>query len=143
MTRPVRSRVSKLQGLLPTSDPSAPRPTTRDRHVPARLWEDDSGIEIAFLPGPTKPVWHAAFSPDGTRIVTVSDDNIARIFRVFPTTQGPIDHARSIVRRELAPCERKRFFLPVGARSATVRISCNARFWLLADMRSGAPESPL
>ncbi len=68
--------------------------------------------------------------PDVTLIVTVSDDNIVRIFRVFPTTQDLIDHARAIVRRELAPCERKRLFLPVGARSATVRISCNVRFWL-------------
>lgn len=130
MTRRVRSRVSKLQGLSPTSDPSTPRPTIRDRHVPARLWEDDSGIEIAFLPGPTKPVWHAAFSPDGTRIVTVSDDNIARIFRAFPTTQDLIDHARAILRREIAPCERKHFVLPVGARSATVRISFNVGVWL-------------
>ncbi len=45
--------------------------------------------------------------------VSVSGDNNARIFPVFPTTQDLIDHARSVVPRELTPCERKRFFLPV------------------------------
>ncbi len=32
---------------------------------------------------------------------------------MFPTTQGLIDHAKAVVPRELTPCERKRFFLPV------------------------------
>ncbi len=36
-----------------------------------------------------------------------------RAFNAYPTTQALIDHARAIVPRELSPCERKRFFLPV------------------------------
>jgi len=44
--------------------------------------------------------------------VTASEDFTARIFNVFQTTQDLIDHARSIVPRQLTACERKRFFLP-------------------------------
>ena len=53
----------------------------------------------------------AAFSPDGTRVVTASDDETAKIWRVFPTTQALIDYARSIVPRQLTPEQRKQFFL--------------------------------
>ncbi len=42
-----------------------------------------------------------------------SGDNIVRVFNIYPTTQDLIDHASSIVPRELTPCERLRFFLPV------------------------------
>ncbi len=51
----------------------------------------------------------------GRHIVTSSSDKTARIFNVYPTTQDLIDHAKSIVPRDLTPCERKRFFLPVEA----------------------------
>ena len=58
-----------------------------------------------------KVVFSAAFSPDGARIVTASDDNTARIWRVFPTTQDLVDYARSIMPRELTPEQRRKFFL--------------------------------
>ena len=55
----------------------------------------------------------AAFSSDGTRIAIVSGEESVRIVRAFPTPQDLIDYAHSIVPRELTPCERRRFFLPV------------------------------
>ena len=70
-------------------------------------------MEIAVLSSHGKRASYATFSPDGTRLVSVSGDNNARIVPVFPTTQALIDHARAVVPRELTPCERKRFFLPV------------------------------
>ena len=66
-----------------------------------------------MLPGHSRPVRYAAFSPDGRRVVTVSGDKTVLVFNVYPTTQDLIDHARAVVPRELTPCERKHFFLPV------------------------------
>lgn len=82
-----------------------------------RLWNARSGREFAVLAGeealtsdaaPTR----ATFTPDGTKIAVVSGENV-RIIRIFPTPQDLIDFAHSVVPRELTPCERKRFFLPV------------------------------
>ncbi len=69
--------------------------------------------ETSVLRGHTAEVRRAAFSPDGNLIATASSDGTARAFNVYPTTEELIDHARTIVVRELTPCERKRFFLPV------------------------------
>ncbi len=93
--------------------PNGENVITTSRDGTARLWKVETGAEFAKLPGHTEAVKYAAFSPDGTLVATVSDDTIGRVFRVFPTTQALIDHARSVVPRELTPCERKRFFLPV------------------------------
>ncbi len=80
---------------------------------PPRRWDATSGAQLAELPGPNRPVRHAMFSPDGRKIVTNSGDKIVRVFNVYPTTQDLIDHARSVVPRQLTPCGRQRFFLPV------------------------------
>ena len=44
-----------------------------------QLWDADSGKELAVLAGHTGQVMNAAFSPDGTRIVTAGD-NTARVW---------------------------------------------------------------
>jgi hypothetical protein len=46
----------------------------------ARIWDVDSGTEIAVLKGHTNSVIRAVFSSDGKRVVTVSDDNTMRIW---------------------------------------------------------------
>jgi WD40 repeat protein len=91
--------------------------SSQDRSV--RLWDAKSGLEIAVLAsqrdaGITKPApTRTMFSPDGTQVAVVAGDEDVRLIRVFPTTQDLIDYAHRIVPRELTPCERKRFFLPV------------------------------
>ena len=77
----------------------------------ARLWDAATGKALVTLEGHTDRVWSAAFSPDGTRVVTASFDKTAKIWRVFPTTQALIDYAQSIVPRQLTPEQRKQFFL--------------------------------
>jgi len=61
----------------------------------------------------TSWVNRVAFDPGGARIVTASTDQTAQIINAFPSTQALIDHARSVVPRELTLCERKRYFLSV------------------------------
>jgi WD40 repeat protein len=46
------------------------------------LWNAASGKEMARLEGHSDSVESAAFSPDGQRVVTASDDKTARIFRI-------------------------------------------------------------
>jgi WD40 repeat protein len=78
----------------------------------ARVWDAATGSPITILEGHEADVFSVAFSQDGSRVVTASEDSTARVFYLFETTQDLIDHARSIVPRELTACERKRFFLP-------------------------------
>ena len=46
--------------------------------TPRALWDAETGREIAALKGHEGPVSSAAFSPDGTRVVTASWDKTAR-----------------------------------------------------------------
>ncbi len=81
-------------------DDNAEEATTQEETVPASMaWADRPSPEAAVnqrrapgtpprllpdavLEGHTGGVWHAAFSPDGSRIVTTSGDGTARLFRV-------------------------------------------------------------
>ena len=58
------------------------RVVTASRDNTARIWDAESGKEIAVLKGHTGSVSSAAFSGDGKRVVTASDDNTARIWDV-------------------------------------------------------------
>jgi WD40 repeat protein len=70
-------------------------------------------------------VVHAAFSPDGTRIVTASDDNTARIFRVFRDQKELLTFAKSRVSRGLTPAQRIANYLdpPDAARAKDNTVS--------------------
>jgi len=46
----------------------------------ARIWNAESGNEIAVLKGDTEPLLSAAFSGDGKRVLTNSSDSTARIW---------------------------------------------------------------
>jgi WD40 repeat protein len=46
----------------------------------ARVWDAATGKQMGVLLGHDEPVNSAAFSPDGSRIVTTSFDNTARIW---------------------------------------------------------------
>ena len=74
----------------------------------------ETGEQLAVLKGHTAAIYSVAMSPDGTRIVTGSIDNNARIWRNFPPpTNGLVEYAKSVVSRCLTPDERKAFQLPL------------------------------
>jgi WD40 repeat protein len=71
----------------------------------AQIWDAETGREIVSLKkGHESGVYHAAFSPDGKRVVTASYDNTARI---WPVDLLPIAENRRP--RDLTPEERDRF----------------------------------
>jgi hypothetical protein len=53
----------------------------------------------------------AVFSPDGQRILTASNDNTARLWRVFLTTRSLVDEAKARVPRCLTVEQRRQAFL--------------------------------
>jgi WD40 repeat protein len=53
---------------------------TASQDTTARIWDVDTGAELAELRGHDDWVWRAAFSPDGRRIVTASRDGTARLW---------------------------------------------------------------
>ena len=60
--------------------PDGTRVVTASDDRTARLWDAETGKEIAVLQAHNGTVRSAAFSPDGTRVVTASDDGTARLW---------------------------------------------------------------
>jgi WD40 repeat protein len=91
--------------------------STQDRTV--RLWGTDSGRELATLARrdavDRQPVLtRASFNSDGTRVAVISAGDAVRVIRTFPTLEDLVEYAKTIVPRELTPCERRHFFSPIA-----------------------------
>ena len=92
--------------------------TTSSKDRTVRLWATASGREIATISERqdklNRPMLtRATMNSQGTAIAVVSGDERVRIIRAFPTSNDLIDYAKTVVPRQLTPCERRRFFLPV------------------------------
>jgi len=90
-------------------------------------------------------VLSAVFSPDGGRIVTASDDNTARLWKIFANTQELVSHAKVGIPRCLTTAQRNTFFLPPEPLPWCIEMEkwpYNTPAWRqwLADARAG--ESP-
>ncbi len=113
-----------------TFSPDGQRVLTASDDGTARIWSSDTGELVAELgfrasadsakseslhfiasTGHQGPVWSAAFSPNGKRVVTASEDGTARIWRVFSTTQSLIREAKIAVPRCLTRAQRKKRLL--------------------------------
>ena len=70
--------------------PDGKRVVTASEDNTARVWDAETGAELAALKGHADVVNSAAFSPDGKRVVTASSDNTARIWDVRAIPPGNI-----------------------------------------------------
>jgi WD40 repeat protein len=64
--------------------PDGKRVVTASEDSTARIWDADSGKEIALLKGHTERVWSAGFSPDGKRVVTA----LSTVPRIWDADSG-------------------------------------------------------
>jgi WD40 repeat protein len=60
----------------------------------AKVWDAKGDGEVLTLKGHTNVVRSEAFSPDGTRVVTASDDEIAKVWDAQPLGPEPAKRKR-------------------------------------------------
>jgi WD40 repeat protein len=88
----------------------------------ARIWDARTGTEIACLKSHMGSVLSAAFSPDGSRIVTTSRDNTARMWDARTGTEIACLQAHTDWVQSAA-------FSPDGSRIVTASRDKTARIW--------------
>ena len=118
-------RSGRVSRLLPGWQPHR---HCASRDHTARIWDAHSGAPLAILYGHGGWVITAAYSPDGTRIVTASVDKTARVWdaqtgAVLAVLNGHGDAVESAA------------FSPDGTRIVTASADNSARIW---DAHSGA-----
>jgi WD40 repeat protein len=69
-----------LKGHTSAFSPDGRRVATASAYRTARLWDAETGTEIAVLKGHEDAVLSAVFSPDGRRVATASEDKTARLW---------------------------------------------------------------
>ena len=111
----------------------AARTETMDSPVLRMLFAQASkSLPLVSFVGHGSTVSSAAFSPDGTRVVTASRDNTARIWNVSTGTlvTSPLSHHDMVSAAA---------FSPDGTRVATASLDKTARIW---DASTGKPLTP-
>jgi WD40 repeat protein len=80
----------------------------------ARLWDVALGKQVALLGGHTRRVSRITFDVRGESVLIEhgwKERPKRRLWRVFPTTQAILEHARGIIGQELTREERRHFML--------------------------------
>jgi WD40 repeat protein len=103
------------------------RVVTASADKTARIWDAQSGREVAILEGHSHRVWRAAFSDDGKRVVTASLDKSARVWDAQTGKQLAVLNGH----REMVWTAA---FNPNGSRVLTTARDSTTRIW---DAESG------
>ena len=133
-TPPRRGRPARCAALADRGPSARPRPRgrVRKRTGPAspRCWRRPRGWRNCGTTNRRSS--HAAFSPDGRRVVTASRDHTARVWDAVTgeAITAPLRHGHIVW---------KAAFSPDGRRVVTASHDGTARVW---DARSGQPVSP-
>jgi hypothetical protein len=93
-----------------------------------RIWDAHTGVQLVVLPGHDDIVYSAAYSPDGSRIVTASQDKTARVWDARTNAQVALLSGHDGVVGSAA-------YSPDGSRIVTASQDKTARVW---DARTGA-----
>jgi WD40 repeat protein len=101
--------------------PDGKRVVTASADGTARIWDADSGREIALLKGHTQAVESAGFSPDGKRVVTAFVSNTARIWDA--------DSGTEIAQLKGHTAGPRAGFSPDGKRVVTASADSTVRIW--------------
>ncbi len=107
--------------------PDGKRIVTASEDKTARVWDAETGREIASLNGHQSSVRTAAFSPDGKRIVTASEDKTGRVWdaetgREIASLNGHQDRVWTAA------------FSPDGKRIVTASSDKTARVWPVENL---------
>ena len=102
--------------------PDGKRVVTASSDNTARLWDAETGQQVAIMRGHDKEVLSAAFSPDGKRVVTASSDNTARLWDAETGQQVAVmrGHDKEVLSAA---------FSPDGKRVVTASSDNTARLW--------------
>ena len=102
--------------------PDGKRVATASLDRTARLWDAETGKQIAVLQAHAGAVRSAAFSPDGKRVATAFDDGTARLWDAETGKQIAVLQAHAGAVNSAA-------FSPDGKRVATASFDGTARLW--------------
>jgi TPR repeat protein len=101
--------------------PDGTRIVTASADKTARIWDAQTGTQLAVLSGHGDRAHSAVYSPDGTRIATASDDKTARIWdaRIPASIDTMIIWAASTETDPLSEVDRRELGLPPDSRART------------------------
>ena len=108
----------------------------------ARIWDAETGLELALLSGHTGAVLHAAWSPDGKRVATAGADGTIQIWEMATATSETSDSQTArVVLRGHTDAVHHVTWNGDGTRLLTASADGTARVWQVEYNPAGDVEA--